>query len=117
MSRIRQGLFSGKFSRYLDSNNIKIKDAKVISNKSSIGKKFPIGLGLGAGLLAYGLQKKKSNGKDKVISTSGGIGEFDRNRRYDTDMNKLSKGSFQNESNTNQLNTELDKSRKELKLS
>jgi hypothetical protein len=53
--------------------------------------------------------------KSKIIDTGGGMDGFKRNRKYDTDFDRLSRHTVQNELSSNQLNSELNKARKELR--
>lgn len=56
--------------------------------------------------------------KSKILNTGGNSG-FTKGRKYDTDMDRLSRRSFQNElsSASNQLNEEMQKANKELRMS
>lgn len=81
----------------------------------------------GRGLLPKGAYVKSSfkpikvgknpNGK-KVLNTSGGTTGFSRTRRYDTDLNRLSRGSVQNELASSNINVtrEMNKEMRNLKL-
>lgn len=52
--------------------------------------------------------------KSKILDTGGGVEGFKRKRKYDTDMDRLSRSRVQNEMSSNQLNEELNKASKEL---
>lgn len=52
--------------------------------------------------------------KSNILDTNSTPG-FRKGRKYDTDMDRLSRSSVQNEMSTNQLNKELENARKELK--
>lgn len=63
------------------------------------------------------ISKKHRNPVSKIINTNGNL-NFTKGRKYDTDMDRLSRRSVQNELSSNQINLdkELEKSRKELKI-
>lgn len=65
---------------------------------------------------AYSI-KKFSPPKSKILDTAGNS-NFTKGRKYDTDMDRLSRRSFQNELSTssNQLNKEMQKANKELNM-
>lgn len=78
------------------------------------------------GLFSDGLNKRKglglskfNKGKNKILDTSGGLSNFNRSRKYDTDMDRLSRRSFQNELSSSNVNItkEINKGMKELRLS
>lgn len=63
------------------------------------------------------MYRVKRFSKNLVLNTNGETG-FIKGRKYDTDLNRLSKStsSLSKELSKNQLSSELDKMKKELKM-
>lgn len=66
--------------------------------------------------MGYKVRRLKSFSKNEILSTSGSP-DFIKGRKYDTDLNRLSKGktTMSSELSSNQLNTELKNTQKEMK--
>lgn len=64
--------------------------------------------------MIYKIKRFSKVAKGKILETNGSS-DFIRGRKYDTDMDRLSRRSVQNEINSvNQLNKEMRKASKEL---